>query len=86
MRELEFLSDIDWFDTMCEILSNDKCPTTHQLTQSIGIEDSRFRTENRGSKFLIPFDKRFKTVCINPDLSDDEIDKPIDYLSFGGIS
>ena len=85
MRELEFLSDVDWFDTMSEILSKDKCPTTHQLAQSIGIEDSRFSWENRGSNILIPFDKRFKTVCINPDLSDDEIDKPIDYLSFGGV-
>lgn len=83
--DLESLNDIDWFDTMCKILAKDKCPTTNQLTQVIGIEDSRFSKENRGSKFLVPFDKRFKTACINPDLSEDDTDKPLDYLSFGGV-
>ncbi len=82
--DLESLSDIDWFDKMCSILTKHKCPTTNQLTQIIGIEDSRFSKEKRGSKFLVPFDSRFKTACINPDISDDDVDKPLDYLSFGG--
>ena len=82
--ELESLSDIDWFDRMCSILEKHKRPTTFQLTQVIGKEDLRFSKENRGSKFLVPFDKRFKTACINPDLSNNDLDKPLDYLSFGG--
>ncbi len=83
--ELESLNDIDWFDKICRILAKDNCPTTNQMTQVIGIEDSRFSKKNRGSKFLVPFDRRFKTACINPDLSDDDVDKPLDYLSFGGV-
>ena len=39
---------------------------------------------NRGSKFLIPFDKRFKTACINPDIANCDDDRALDYLSFGG--
>lgn len=84
-NELKSLSDIDWFDRMCIILKHPQCPTTLQLTEVIGTEDLRFSKENRGSKFLVPFDKRFKTACINPDLSDDDVDKPLDYLSFGGL-
>jgi hypothetical protein len=83
--ELEALNDIDWFDKMCNILSKDSCPTTKELSQNSGVEDLRFSKENRGSKFLVPFDKRFKTACINPDLSDNDVDKPPDYISFGGI-
>jgi len=82
--DLEPLSDLDWFDRMCSILEKNKCPTIHQLTQAIGIEDSRFSKENRGSKFLIPFDKRFKTACINPDIIYSDIDQPPDHISFGG--
>lgn len=82
--ELESLSDKDWFDRMCIILEKHQCPTTLQLTKVIGTEDLRFSKENRGSRFLVPFDKRFKTACINPDLSDNDVDKPLDYLSFGG--
>ncbi len=82
--DLESLNDLDWFDKMCSILAKSICPTTHELTQAIGTEDSRFSSENRGSKFLIPFDKRFKTACINPDIAHNDVDRPIDYLSFGG--
>ena len=84
ISDLEPLSDTDWLDKMCKILERNKCPTTHQLTQAIEIEDSRFSKENRGSKFLIPFDKRFKTACLNPDITHNDVDRPIDYLSFGG--
>jgi len=84
-NELESLSDIDWFDAMCKILERGKCPTTIQLTQALGIEDKRFNKENRGSKFLVPFDKRFKTACTNPDLSDSDADAPLEYLSVGGM-
>ena len=83
--EFESLADIDWFDRMCSILVKDRCPTTNQLINVIGVEDSRFSKTNRGSKFLVPFDKRFKTACINPDISNNDVDKPVEYLSFGGI-
>lgn len=85
-NELESLNDIDWFDAMCGILTKDKCPKTNQLTQIIGTEDSSFIKQNRGSKFLIPFDKRFKTACVNPDLTEDDVDKPLDCLSLGGVN
>ena len=82
--DLEKLSDLEWFDKMCNILEKNNCPTTHELTQAIGVEDSRFSKENRGSKFLVPFDKRFKIACINPDITKNDVDRPVDYLSFGG--
>jgi hypothetical protein len=82
--DLESLSDLDWFDKMCSILEKSICPTTQELAQAIGTEDSGLSKENRGSKFLIPFDKRFKTACINPDITNGDVDRPIDYLSFGG--
>lgn len=84
IKELESLNHIDWFDRMCSFLLKGSCPSTNQLTQIIGVQDPRFSKENRGSKFLVPFDKRFKIACINPDISEVEIDKPVDYLSFGG--
>lgn len=83
-KHLESLSDIDWFDGMCSILAKHKCPTTNQLAQAIGIEDLRFSKENRGSRFIIPFDNRFKTACINPDILYNDVDQSLEYLSFGG--
>ena len=85
-NDLEALSDLAWFDTMCGLLTKERNPTTKKLTSLIGTEDIEISRGNRGSKFLVPFDKRFKTACINPDLSDDEADKPLEYLGVGGVN
>ena len=65
---------------MCELLTKEKKPSTHSLIELIGLE-AQIPKEKRGSRFLQPFDKRFKLASINPD-SDEDL--PIDFLSFGG--
>jgi hypothetical protein len=83
-NDLESKSDLEWFDAICNLLKRDKHPTTHNLTKLIGIEKPNPNNEIRGSKFLIPSDKRFSFACINPNLSKFDSDKPIEYFAAGG--
>jgi hypothetical protein len=85
-NELEAKNDLEWFDAMCDILKKVKYPTTNQLVELIGVDKPNPNNEVRGSRFLIPFDERFKWACINPNLIEFETDKPIEYLAFGGES
>jgi hypothetical protein len=82
--ELIAKNDLDWFDGMCEILKKENRPTVALLTNIIGTENKDIARHQRGSRFLIPFDKRFKTSCINPDIDIPEEDVKLEYLSFGG--
>jgi hypothetical protein len=82
--DLEKKDDLAWFDNFCDLLKRDKFPSTHQLGQLIGVEKPNPDKEIRGSKFLIPFDKRFVWACINPDLLTTDTDKPIDYFAIAG--
>lgn len=82
--DLESKSDLEWFDSVCELLKRDTHPTTHQLTQIIGSEKPNPNNEIRGSKFLLPYDKRFVFACINPNISQNDTDKPIEYFAAGG--
>ncbi len=77
-------TDLELFDAMCDVLRAERCPMAKELSQLIGSEKPNTKNEIRGSIFLIPFDKRFKIVAINPDLSDSEDDLPIEYISFIG--
>jgi hypothetical protein len=54
--------------------------------QIIGTEDPNVRREVRGSKFLIPFDSRFKWAAINPDLAANDPDKPLEHLAMAGAN
>ena len=83
-NELELKNDLDWFDTICQLLKKENKPTTRQLANFVGFDKPNPNNEVQGSKFLIPFDKRFISSCINPILSENEADKPLDYLSFYG--
>ncbi|MCX2682069.1 hypothetical protein OOZ15_19120 [Galbibacter sp. EGI 63066] len=83
-KKLASLTDLEWFDTICDILKKENNPTTHRLTDIIGTEKPNPNNEIRGSKFLDTYDKRFKGACINPSLSIDDPDHPIDYLGFWG--
>jgi len=76
-------SDLDWFDCFCDILKKENKPTVFFLIQVIGNENPDIKKENRGSKFLIPFDERFKTAAINPDL-DSAKDAEVEYFAIGG--
>lgn len=82
--ELASKDNLAWFDTLCDILRKRKAPSVHQLERLIGIEKSNPNNEIRGSKFLVPFDKRFTWACINPALTSSQGDRPIDYFAIGG--
>jgi len=84
-KELETKNDIEWFDAMCNILRRDQTPTTKKLSEFLGVEKPNPKHEIRGSKFIDPFDNRFDRVAINPILSNNEIDNPIDYISFSSF-
>lgn len=79
-------TDLDWFDSICDILKKDANPTTHTLENIIGTEEPNPKNEIRGSKFLDTYDKRFRGACINPNLKSDQPDQPLDYLGFWGAT
>ena len=83
-QKLSLQTDLEWFDSICDILRKDANPTTHTLENIIGTEKPNPKNEIRGSKFLDTFDKRFQSACINPILTAEQADQPIDYLSFWG--
>jgi hypothetical protein len=78
------MKDLDWFDSICELLTRDKSPSVHKWEEIIGTEKPNPNNEIRGSKFLIPFDKRFEGSAINPAIKHSETDKPLEHLSFWG--
>jgi hypothetical protein len=83
-KDVESKSDIEWFDIICTILKKENQITVNQITALIGTDKPNPANEVRGSRSLVPFDKRFNWASINPDLSNQENDRPIDYLSFSG--
>jgi hypothetical protein len=83
-KDLESKSDLDWFDAICAILKKENLLTVNQVIAFIGTDKPNPNNEVRGSRALVPFDKRFTWASINPILSSQDSDKPIEYLSFGG--
>ena len=82
-KQLLTKSDLGWFDCFCDILKKENKPTVSFLIQVIGNENPDIKKENRGSKFLIPFDERFNTAAINPDL-DSAKNAEVEYFSIRG--
>jgi hypothetical protein len=76
-------NNIEWFSSFCDLLLKEKSPTTNGLIAVLGIENKSIKKENRGSKFLIPFDTKLNWIAINPDLSENEPNRPIESLGFG---
>lgn len=68
------------------IYLKDSNPTTQTLENIIGTEKPNPQNEIRGSKFLDTYDKRFRGASINPNLTNDQPDQPLDYLSFWGAT
>jgi hypothetical protein len=81
-----FMTDLEWFDSICYILKKENNPTTHRLTDIIGTEEPNPKNQIRGSKFLDAYDKRFIGACINPNIATEDKDQPLDYLGFWGNS
>jgi len=83
IKRLKAQNDLGWFDSICEILKRGS-PTTKKLIEILGEEKPNPDNNVRGSKFIIPFDKRFDSIYINPNISLSDNDKPLDFLSFYG--
>jgi hypothetical protein len=58
-QQLISQTDLNWFDSICDILEKEARPTTHRLEAIIGTERPNPKNEIRGSKFLETYDKRF---------------------------
>ena len=80
------ITDLEWFDSICDILRKENNLETHRLTSIIGAEKPNPNKEIRGSKFLDTYDKRFKGAYINPNIAIEDTDQPLDYLEFWGNS
>jgi hypothetical protein len=85
-EQLCLKTDLEWFDSICDILRKENNPTTHKLLRIIGTVKPNPKNEIRGSKFLNTYDMRFKGAYINPDIDTNSADQPIDYLGFWGAS
>lgn len=83
-QELISQSDLQWFENICDILTKEASPTTQKLEAIVGIEKPNPKNEIRGSKFLDTYDNRFRVACINPNLTNNQSDEPLDYLGFFG--
>lgn len=84
IQKLSSQTDLEWFDSICDILKKKAAPTTLKLESIIGTEKPNPYGDIRGSKFLDTCDKRFRVACINPNLTRNQKDQPIDYLGFWG--
>jgi hypothetical protein len=83
-QQLISKTDLEWFDSICDILKKDAKPTTNRLIDIIGTEKPNPNNQIRGSKVLDAYDQRFGGATINPDLKNHEADQPLDHLSFWG--
>jgi hypothetical protein len=83
-QQLISQNDLQWFEKICDILTREASPTTQKLESIVGIEKPNPKNEIRGSKFLDTYDKRFRVACINPNLTNNQQDEPINYLGFFG--
>jgi hypothetical protein len=83
-QKLSKQPSLEWFDSICDLLKKENHPTVSLLTNIIGPENLNIKKGNRGSKFLIPIDERFKIASINPDIEFNGTDAKLQYLSFGG--
>lgn len=82
---LESLNDSEWFNEICELFTEKNNVQLLDFMKLFGKTDDSILRERRGSKFLVPFDKRFAAVCVNPDLVDETINLPLEFASFRGI-
>lgn len=83
-RQLILKTDLDWFDSICDLLKKESDPATHKLEIIIGTEKLNPKNEIRGSKFLDTYDGRFSRAYISPGLTSDQPDQPLDFLGFRG--
>jgi hypothetical protein len=86
IEQLSPMTDLEWFDKICNILRKENNPTTQRLNSIIGTEKPNPKNEIRGSKFLDTYDKRFIEAYISPNLTPNDSDQPLDYLGFLGYT
>jgi hypothetical protein len=82
--DMNSLSDIEWFDAMCNLLRRDNKPTVQKLLPVLGPEKPNPHHEIRGGVIRMPYDTRFDGAVITPDPTSSETDQPINSLFFWG--
>ncbi|NRD22690.1 hypothetical protein HNV10_05530 [Winogradskyella litoriviva] len=74
----------EWLSLITEILAKGNSLSTKYITEVLGTENTIYKRNQRGSKFLRPKNKYLSYIAINPDLEDDETDQPISFLVCSG--
>ena len=83
-QHLETLNDSEWFNEVCELFSKENNIQVLDFMKIFGNTNDLIEKDKRGSKFLIPFDKRFKNISINPDIENENINSVLESCSFVG--
>ncbi|GAK95241.1 hypothetical protein JCM19298_1570 [Nonlabens ulvanivorans] len=84
LKNINNTTSKEWLDSISELLSNGNTQSTRTISNLFGIENPKYKRAQRTSKFLIPRNKNLNYIAINPDLEDNETDKPISYIAFSG--
>lgn len=84
IKNLNNTSSKEWLNLITEFLSNSNAQSTKTITNLLGSENTKYKRTERGSKFLIPKNKNLNYVAINPDLDENDTDKPITFIAFSG--
>jgi hypothetical protein len=83
-KNINIKTGLDLLKSICELVSNNNSQSTQNISKLLGVENKKYKRDERGSKFLIPKNENLSHIAINPDLDDYENDKPITFLSFSG--
>ena len=84
LKNIDNTKSKEWLDSISELLSNGNSQSTKTISDLFGIENPKYKRAERTSKFLIPRNENLNYIAINPDLEDNETDKPISYIAFSG--
>ena len=84
IKNINKKSGLDLLKSICELVSNNNSQSTKNISELLGVENTKYKRDERGSKFLIPKNENLSHIAMNPDLDNNEKDKPITFLSFGG--
>lgn len=74
----------EWLGIITKVFTKGNSLSTKYISDILGTENTKYKRDERGSKFLIPKNKNLTHIAINPDLDNNETDQPLTFLSFSG--
>ena len=84
LKSIDNTKSKEWLISISELLSNGNSQSTKTISDLFGNENPKYKRAERTSKFLIPKNENLNYIAINPDLENNEPDKPITYIAFSG--